>query len=49
MEVELDFTGGAITVLGEDEVGDMLAVGVGIVIVLAIDKRDDIGVLFDRT
>ena len=36
IEEELDVAGGATTVLGENEVGDVLAFGFWIVIILAI-------------
>ena len=47
VEVEFDRAGGAAAVLGKNEVGNILAFGVGIVIVFAIKEHDNIGVLLD--
>lgn len=49
VEVELDFAHWAITVLGDDEVGDVLELGiVWLVVAWPVDEGDDVGVLLDR-
>ena len=49
MEVEFDFAGRAVAVFADVQIGQALAVGVGVVHFLAIDKHDQVSVLFDRT
>ena len=49
VEEELDVAGGTTTVLGENEVGDVLAFGFWIVIILAIQEHNNISILLDRT
>src|SRR5579875_2014099 len=39
----------SIAVLGEDNVSDILSVGVRVVQFLAVDEHDDIGILFDTS
>ena len=49
VEVELDFAYWAITVLGDDEVGDVLELGViWLVVAWPVNKGDDVGVLLNR-
>ena len=47
IEVELDCASGAAAMLGENEVGDILTFGFGIVVIFAIQEHDNIGVLLD--
>ena len=47
VEVEFDFADGAVSVLGDNEIGDALAFGFGVVVIFAVDKHDDVGVLLD--
>ena len=49
VEEELDVAGGTTAVLGENEVGDVLAFGFWIVIILAIQEHNNISILLDRT
>ena len=49
IEEELDFASGATAVLGKNKVGDILAIGIFIIVIFAINEEDDIGVLLDRT
>ena len=49
VEEELDVAGGTTTVLGENEVGDVLAFGFWIVVILAIQEHNNISILLDRT
>lgn len=49
VEEELDVAGGTTTVLGENEVGDVLTFGFWIVIILAIQEHNNISILLDRT
>ena len=49
VEVELDSSDGAVTVLSDDEVGYVLPIGLGIVVRFTIDEGDNVGVLLDRT
>ena len=44
---EVDFAGSATTMLSNDEVGNILAFGVGVVVIFAIEEGYDIGVLLD--
>src|SRR5271170_2052811 len=48
-ERELHFAGGAVALLGDDDVRDALARGVGLVHFFAIDQQDDVCILFDRS
>lgn len=48
VEVELDFAHWAITVLGDDEVGDVLELGiVWLVVAWPVNKGDDVGILLN--
>ena len=49
VEEEFDVAGGTTAVLGENEVGDVLAFGFWIVIILAIQEHNNISILLDRT
>ena len=49
MEVKFDVAGWTVTVLGDNEVSDVLAFSVGVVVVFAIEKHHDIGVPLDGT
>ena len=49
IEEELDTAGGTTAVLGYDEIGDVLVLGIWIVVILAVKEHDDIGILLDRT
>ena len=46
---KIDFTGGATAMLSDNEVGNILAFGVGIVVIFAIEEGYNIGVLLDGT
>ncbi len=47
-EAELDRVGGAVAVLGEDHLGEPLRVGLlAVVVLVAVDERDEVGVLLD--
>lgn len=48
-EVELNVAGRAVTVFFDEDFGDVLFVGLGIVILFAVNKGDDVGVLLDGT
>ena len=49
VEVELDLAHWAIAVLGDDEIGDILELGiVWLVVARPVDEGDDIGVLLNR-
>ena len=49
VEVELDLAHWAIAVFGNDEVGDVLELGiVWLVVAWPVNKGDNIGVLLDR-
>ena len=48
MEVQLDGTDRTITVFTDNQVSDVLTFSIGIVIILAVDEHDDIGILLDR-
>ena len=47
-EIEADRAGGAVTMFGNHQISDVLAVRVLIVIVLAIDEHDHVGILLNR-
>lgn len=47
VEVEFYTAGGAVAVFFDENVGDVTAVGFGVIVVLSIDKCYDVGVLFD--
>ena len=48
MEVQLDFADGTVTVLSDDQVGDILNLWiVWFVIAWTVDKADDVGVLLN--
>ena len=48
-EAELDRVGGAVAVLGEDDLGEPLRVGLlAVVVLVAVDEGDEVGVLLDR-
>lgn len=50
VEVELDLTNGTVTVLGDDEIGDVLYFWiVWLVVARAIDETDNIGILLNRS
>ena len=50
VEVELDLADRSVTMLRDDEVGDVLDFGiVRLVIAWTVNERDDIGVLLDRS
>jgi hypothetical protein len=49
VEVQFDFTGWAVTMLRQDKVGDILALGFGVVVCLAVNKGYDVGVLLDAS
>ena len=46
---QLERSDRAIALLGQDDLRDILILGIMIVIVFALEEHDDIGVLFDRT
>src|SRR5271163_4442623 len=48
-EGQLHFARGAIALLGDDDIGDAFARGVGVVDVFAIDEENDVCILFQRT
>ena len=49
VEVELYFTYGAITVLGDDKVSDILYFGiVRFIVSWSVNERNDVGILLDR-
>ena len=45
---ERDFSDGAITMFGDDDIDDIFIRGIGLHAVFTVEKHDDIGVLFDR-
>src|SRR5690606_5014093 len=47
-EAQVDRANGTVPVLGDDELGDALLVGVLIVVLVAVDEHHDVGVLLDR-
>src|SRR5512132_2035104 len=47
-EDEADRAYGAVAVLGEDQLGAAGILGLGVVVVVAIEEADDVGVLLDR-
>ncbi len=47
MEVKLYLTGGPITVLGDNKIGNVFAVGFRIIVGFAVNKHDNVGVLLD--
>src|SRR2546421_10086354 len=47
-ERELDPVGRPVPVLGEDHLGQALLVGVLVVVLVAVDEHDEVGVLLDR-
>ena len=47
IEEELNFTCCATAVFCENEVGDVLAFRLWIVVIFAVDEHDDIGILLD--
>ena len=49
IEEELNGAGGAATVLGNDEVGDVLAFSIGIIVIFAVEEHYNISILLDRT
>jgi hypothetical protein len=48
VKIEFNIADRTVTVLLDEDVGDILPVGVGVVIFLAVQKRYDIGILFNR-
>src|SRR5580658_10771310 len=46
-EGQLHFARGTVALLGDDDVGDALARGVGVVDVFAVDEEDDVCILFE--
>ena len=48
VEVQLDGADRTITVFTDNQVSDVLTLSVGIVIILAVDEHDDVGILLDR-
>ena len=47
VEVQLNLASRSVTVLGDNEVGDVFAFGIGVVVGFAVDKHNDVGVLLD--
>src|SRR5271170_3880197 len=47
-ERELHFAGGAVALLGDDDVRDALARGVGLVHFFAVDQQNDVCILLER-
>ena len=47
IEEELDGSGSATAVLGDNKVGDILAVGIWIIVIFAVEEHYDIGILLD--
>jgi hypothetical protein len=49
IKVQLDHTGGSVTVLFNQDLGDIGALGILVLLVFAVDEHDDIRVLLNRT
>lgn len=47
VEVKFDVAGGAAAMLGKDKVGDILTLGIWVVIIFAVNKHYDIRILLD--
>lgn len=47
VEVELDSADGAVTVLGDDQIGDILSLGFRVIVRFAVDEHNDVGILLD--
>ena len=47
VEVKLDITDRSVTVLGDNEVGDVFAFGIWVVLGFAVDKHHNVGVLLN--
>ena len=47
MEVKFYFADWSVTMFGDDEVGDVFPLGIGVVVRFPVNECDDVGVLFD--
>src|SRR5438132_13606993 len=47
-EQQLDLPGRTVAVLGHDDVSDALLVSIGVVLLVAIDKQDNVRILLER-
>lgn len=48
-EEEFDLADRAVAVFADQHVDDIFPLGVGVIVVVTVEKHHDIGVLFDRT